>query len=148
MQRAIDPHLPFPAQAGGLHGPVVDQVAHPPPSAKSRGDDRRPAERGHDRSAVPPPRDQVGHDQHDRKPQGGPLGEKGEAEQHTGGHSGADPHIARDHAGYLGKKQVLEFSSSDNDKLAMRHLSGKFETNEFALWFASDFNMPSVPDIA
>jgi hypothetical protein len=53
--------------------------------------------------------------------------------------------IVRDHD-FWGRT-IIDYSSSDNDKLAMRLLNGKFEQDEHAIWFESDFKMPVVPDI-
>src|SRR5262249_36930992 len=42
-------------------------------------------------------------------------------------------------------RTILNYTSGDDDKLAMRLLSGKFEFDEHAVWFESDFNMPVLP---
>jgi hypothetical protein len=53
--------------------------------------------------------------------------------------------IVRDHD-FWGRT-IIDYVSSDNDKLAMRMLSGKFEHDEHAIWFESDFKMPEVPEV-
>ena len=53
--------------------------------------------------------------------------------------------IVRDHD-FWGRT-IIDYESSDGDKLAMRMLSGKFEHDEHAIWFESDFRVPTVPEI-
>jgi hypothetical protein len=51
--------------------------------------------------------------------------------------------IVRDHDFF--DRVIIDHTSSGDDPLAMRLLSGKFESDQHAVYFESDFNMPYLP---
>jgi GTPase SAR1 family protein len=53
--------------------------------------------------------------------------------------------IVRDHN--YSTKSIVDYVSSESDRLAMKLLSEKFELEDKKVWFESDFKMPKVPDI-
>ena len=44
-------------------------------------------------------------------------------------------------------RTIIDHSSAEGDQLAMRLLSGKFSYEDHAIYFESDFNMPTLPSV-